>query len=276
MKKMIEEKLKQAMDRRLSALKTQERHVDHVLRRIQGEQPMKKKTLSLALVFVLVASAGIALAAALTPTIDFFRNLYGHMEKEEHLDYEADLKGGLRMPVGQRWTLGEVQYEWADVIYVEKSRSDESLDKTLYGTVIIRPVPGSHIILKMEDALMTDPYGYNPRLGEEVPPDARSIAQAAEDKGARIIQPKAYPVSLSADGRPFTGEMGGEAGYLPDGSIGYSFVIGPVPRAAEYTIGMRLSNWEVLPDGTWLREEPRNTWLQEVKQVTVKTGEAVK
>ena len=122
---------------------------------------------------------------------------------------------------------------------------------------------------------MTDPYGYNPQLGQEVPQGAQSIAQAAQEKGARIIQPKAYPLTVLADGQPFKDEMGGEMGYLPDGRIGYSFMIGPIEHAGEYTIDMQLSNWEVLPDGTWLREEPNNTWLKEVKQVTVKTSEAV-
>ena len=96
---MNEKDLKQAMDRRLSPLRVQQRHVAHVLRNIQGEEPMKKKTVPLALVFAIIAVAGIAIAAVLSPTIDFFSNLYAHLDKEQYLDYETDLKGGIRMPV---------------------------------------------------------------------------------------------------------------------------------------------------------------------------------
>lgn len=270
---MNKQNLREAMDRRLSSLKTEQRHIDYVMSAAIGEENMTKKhTVSLALVIAIIAVAGIALAAMLSPTIDFFSSIYGK-ETEESKRYEQDLKGGIQMPVNQSWTLGQVQYDWADVIYVEKSQDNSLKDSTLYGTVIISPVKGENIVLKMEDYDVKDPYGYNPFHGQEVPKDAKSIAHVAEEKGAKIIQPKAFPVKLLVDGNPFEEEFGGEFGYLPDGRISYSFAI-RVPLAKSYTIDMRLSNWEVLPDGIWLREEPNNTWLTEVKQVTVETGQS--
>lgn len=43
-----------------------------------------------------------------------------------------------------------------------------------------------------------------------------------------------------------------------------------VSKLAEYTIKMRINNWEITRDGQWLREEPNNTWLKQDWVLTVK------
>jgi len=264
---MNEKNLRQAMDRRLSSLKTEARHVENVLQTAQGEKAMKRKPLSLALVFVLIAAAGLAIAAIVSPTIDFFSWIYG---KKEGQRYEADLKGGIRMPVDETWVLGEVQYHLQDAVYVEKSQDNELMDNTLYGTITISPLEGKNIVFLLEDYSLDEAYGYNRYHGQEVPAGARSIAQTAQERGARIILPKAVPVEVYADGQVLEGDaIGGETGYLPDGRIIYSFVIS-APKAREYSLSIQISNWEVRPDGSWMREEPDNTWLRELKEVKLK------
>ena len=51
----------------------------------------------------------------------------------------------------------------------------------------------------------------------------------------------------------------------PDGSIlgGLEMSTESMERSSQYTLELRVSNWEITPEGEWLREEPENTWLKE-------------
>lgn len=46
-----------------------------------------------------------------------------------------------------------------------------------------------------------------------------------------------------------------------------------VPLSEEYALKLHLSNWEIAPNGQWLREAPQNTWPQEEWIVTVRPSE---
>ena len=59
----------------------------------------------------------------------------------------------------------------------------------------------------------------------------------------------------------------------PDGSLLYHFQIPMVHASREYTIRLRLNNWEVTHDGAWLREEPHDTWLKDDWTITIRPGE---
>ena len=59
----------------------------------------------------------------------------------------------------------------------------------------------------------------------------------------------------------------------PDGTIRFYFEFagreGGIERAESYDVILSIANWEVTPEGEWLREEPDNTWLKDEWVVTV-------
>jgi hypothetical protein len=269
-----ENNLRAAMDRRLSALHGTDQHVRHVLRVAKGEQPVKaKKRISAALIFAIIALVGVAVAATLSPTIEWIQKDYG----QEAGDV---LKKGNLVELGRVKELGPLTYEWVDTIasddFVEVN--DQGM---LYGTVVIRAKLGENVILIGEDYPVTEPAGYNTHMGEKAPDGAKSYAELAEEKGARIILGKALPRGLIIDGKEVsTGEVGYTYMVSQDNVLTYRFML-PTPPAGEkeYTISMWISNWEVRPDGQWLRGEAdeqgygtENTWQRLNWHVTVPTG----
>ena len=59
----------------------------------------------------------------------------------------------------------------------------------------------------------------------------------------------------------------------PDGTIRFYFEFagreGGIERAESYDVILSIANWEVTPEGEWLREDPDNTWLKDEWVVTV-------
>lgn len=265
--------LRTAMDRRLSGLKADEQHVHRVLSAIKGERPMKKKTVSLALVFAIIALVSVAVAAVLSPTIEWFTKQYGQ-------DTRDVLEKGTAITVDQRKTLGPLTYEWVDTIVAKDMVDLNPQDvNMLYGTLRITPQQGENVVLIPEDYPLDAPFGYNIFLGEKAPDGAQTILQKAEETGARIILAKAVPDGLVIDGQEVPAdEVGYDFEVAPDNSLTYHFMLPGAPHDLEsYTVNMYIANWEVRSDGQWLRgekdeqgKETEDTWLREQWHVTIR------
>lgn len=281
---MNKQNLRSVMDRRLSGLKAEQRHVDHVLQIVKGEEKVTKKHSSaLIIAIAIIAIAGIAIAATLSPTIEWFGYLYGPKLAEE-------LEQGTIIPISQARDLGDVRYEWVETIHVsvpeerrepvdpEDRMEDEELQQTnefaannvLYGTVKITPKEGANIVLIPEDFSINDPMGYNIYYGEKAPEDAPSYLDTAIAKNARIILAKAVPDGVILNGELQIADIGYACTPNKDGSLTYHYEVYNVPQMDEYTIQMYIGNWEINREGGWLREEPNNTLLSESWTLTVK------
>ena len=220
-----------------------------------------KRKLVLAPVLVLILAlllAGVAVAALYPRTAERFGELYGE-------DFGARLLQGDAAESGERCTLGSVTYTVTDVIYE---------GGVLYGTVVMEPAEGENVVLMPEDADVSEPAGYNIHNGEAAPEDAKTYAQLAAERGARIVMAKCVPDGYVLDSGAMSGDIGYSDTVTQDGAIVSSFELygwnGGIERSDSYTLRFYLGSWEVTPQGEWLREEPDNTWVRETWDVTVK------
>lgn len=151
--------LKTAVDRRLSGVKVTEQHIRQVL---DTMQPRRFNPRALIIAFALVALLGTGLAMNWPATISWIQGMFGE-------EWAGKLQSGTLMNMQQIRVLGQVQYEWLEVIHVgeaeEKSVPYFYEDNSLYGTVRIRPVQGANIVLIPEDTELTMFPGYNRHLG---------------------------------------------------------------------------------------------------------------
>ncbi|NLX83279.1 MAG: hypothetical protein GXZ04_05635 [Clostridiales bacterium] len=260
-----EQPLKTAMDRRLSGLKVTGCHLEDVIQKAR-KKPRMKRSHALVLSFAIIALLGTAIAASLPATIAWYQSFYGQEKGET-------LKQGTLMPIHMTKTLGEVQYEWLETIHVGDTGRDEFMTDSnmLYGTVNITPVKGANLVLILEDYRITDPAGYQTHLGEKAPAGAPSYLDLAIERDAKIVLAQAVPHGILVDGKLQEGwEIGYSYASNQDGSVNYYFEIPMVKAMPEYTILMRINNWEITRQGTWLREGPTDTWLKEDWIVTIK------
>ena len=236
--------------------------IGYTLRRLTADQEecRVKRKLVLAPVLVLILAlllAGVAVAALYPRTAERFGELYGE-------DFGARLLQGDAAESGERCTLGSVAYTVTDVIYE---------GGVLYGTVVMEPAEGENVVLMPEDADVSEPVGYNIHNGEAAPEDAKTYAQLAAERGARIVMAKCVPDGYMLDGDVMSGDIGYSDTVTQDGAIVSSFELygwnGGIERSDSYTLRFYLSSWEVTPQGEWLREEPDNTWVRETWDVTV-------
>ena len=234
--------------------------MDATLRCLSAAERRGKRKLTLAPVLVLVLIAllaSVAVAALYPRTAERFGEMYGE-------DFGERLMQGDTAELGVRRTLGSVTYTVTDVIYA---------DGVLYGTVVMEPAEGENVVLMPEDADVRDPAGYNIHSGETVPEGAKSYAELAAERGARIVLARCVPEGYVLGGELMSGDIGYSDTVTQDGSIVSSFELygwnGGIARADSYTLQLYLSNWEVTPEGEWLREEPQSTWLRETWDVAV-------
>lgn len=230
------------------------------LNRLQSEKEEKtvKRKLGMAPVLALVivmVLAVVAVAAALYPqTVERFRENYGE-------DY---LKGDETAQVNASCTLGDVVYTLTDVVW-ERG--------VLFGTVVMKPREGTNIVLIPEDYEVNDAAGYAVHDKEEAPEGAPSYQELANERGARLVLAKCVPDGYVVDGNVMSGDVGYFATPMHDGSIVTSFELygwnGSIEHAESYVLQLNPHNWEVTPEGEWLREEPDNTWLKDTWQVEV-------
>jgi len=245
-----------------------ERRVCLALERLREEEkPMRKFTLRTAalILALLLALGGVAYALLESKTADIFGWFYGEDKKQELLTGDI-------APVEQDYRLGDVVYTVDDVIYQ---------DGTVYGTGSIKPAEGANIVLLPEDYGVNEPAGYLLHYGDEtIPEDAPSYAELAAERGAKIVLARCVANGvLNEDGTLNASDIGYANLPQADGSIRFTFEFagGPgedgqgtkITQARRYDLSLYLANWEVTPDGDWLREEPDNTWLKTDWTITV-------
>lgn len=233
------------------------------------EKPVRRislRTAAIALAIVL-ALGGVAYAVIASQTADLFGWLYGQETKES-------LLAGDIAPSGESTVLGDVVYTLDDMIYK---------DGMVYGTGTIHPKEGANIVLLPEDYGVNEAAGYLVHYGpEDIPEDAPSYAELAAQRGAKIILAKCVANGvLNEDGSLNASEIGYTQMALKDGTIRFSleFAGGEVRegvleaqeihRQESYRLSLRISNWEVTPEGDWLREEPGDTYLKDEWTVTI-------
>lgn len=204
-----------------------------------------RMALLVALIVALLASA--AVAAFSSQLADYFGWFYGEDKREEML-------AGKIAQEPQSITMGGATYTLDEVIY-----SDDGL----YCLGRITPAAGENVVLMAEDYQVTDAAGYSLYYGEDsrAPEGAPTYAELATEKGAKILLAKAIGEAVGVDGGDVV-ELG-SAGYSmmpqPDGSIQFHCELPTgtaVVEGDEYVIRFWISSWEVLPDGTWLRDDP--------------------
>lgn len=228
--------------------------IDAALRRLTNERRetiVKRKLFFVpALVLILLLLTAAAVAAIYPKTLERFAQFYGE-------EWGARLEQGDAAQIEESYTLGDVTYTVTDVIYE---------GGILYGTVVMEPAEGANVVLVPEDADVNDPMGVNLGYGETAPDGAKSYRQIAEERGARILLAKCVPDGYVLDGELLTGDIGYFDTATQEGTIVSSFEVcgpnGDIERAERYTLRMNPHNWEVTPEGEWLREEPDNTWLK--------------
>lgn len=246
-----------------------EYRVSHTLEQLDGpiRNPRKKLRLSVLTAALILALCGVAFAMIHSQTADIFGWFYGE-------DMKNELLAGDIAPSGQSVQLGNVVYRLDEVVYS---------DGFIYGTGTILPADGANIVLIAEDYGVNDRAGYILHYGDEViPDDAPTYAELAQQRGAKIVLAKCVANGVTnPDGSLNASDIGYTQLPQADGSIRFTFEFTggevengrlnetTIDRAQSYTISLRIGNWEVTPDGTWLREELNNTWLKQEWIVTV-------
>lgn len=199
---------------------------------------------------VLALSLGTCLAVFHSQVADYFGWFYGD-------DLQQELLAGNIAQQEQSMQLGDVIYALQEVTYI---------DNGLYGVGRITPA-NENVVLMAEDYAVTNAAGYGLFYGPEsrAPEGTPTYAELAKQKNAKIVQVSAVPEAVGVDGGTVLPLSSVGYSMLPqqDGSVTFAFEIGTgvaVEEGSEYTIRMWSSNWEVTPEGKWLREEPNDTY----------------
>lgn len=100
--------LKTAVDRRLSGVKVTEQHIRQVL---DTMQPRRFNPRAVIIAFALVALLGTGLAMNWPATVSWIQGMFGE-------EWAGKLQSGTLMNMQQIRVLGQVQYEWLEVIHV--------------------------------------------------------------------------------------------------------------------------------------------------------------
>jgi len=214
-------------------------------------RPVLRAALVFALVMALAMSAGVAMFHS--QVAEYFGDRNGGEMQQELLD-------GLIAQQEQSAQIGDVIYTLQEVVYI---------DNGLYGVGRITPA-NDQVVLMAEDYQVTDAAGYGLYYGPDshAPEGALTYAEMAQQKNAKIIQVTTVPEAVGVDGGtvlPLT-TVGYSLYPQQDGSIKFVFEISTgvaVEEGAEYVLRMWSSNWQVTPDGEWLREEPNDTYQGE-------------
>ena len=94
------------------------------------------------------------------------------------------------------------------------------------------------------------------------PGDVKGLGISGQMHGLVLLDENGEPDSVGYDQIP-----------QPDGTIRFYFEFagreGGIERAESYDVILSIANWEVTPEGEWLREAPDNTWLKDEWVVTV-------
>lgn len=230
--------------------------VAYTLRQTKEERPMKRFTLrTAALVLILVAIAGIACAAMLSNTADFFGNYYGDAWRDIALQSDIDSS----KPSIQ---IGDLIYTMDDVIVTGISlgggeESNEGMtvydDKCAYilATGTVKPAEGANVVIIPEDHSVNDPWNVSPHhVGHDnVPEDAVSALEKASELGAKILCARVTANGLiDANGEEIPCDIGYDGILQEDGTLLFSMEIQlsePIARQDAYTLSVYVANHEV-------------------------------
>lgn len=244
------------------------RRVEYALRRLEKEEtkPMKRKPVTAIIVTVLLlALTTTAVAAVLSPTIEFFGLHYGNR-------YRQEMEDGAHVPGGQFVQLNDAVFTLDDAVISrhvtefgpenseasseEVARSIETLAFWATGTISV--AEEENIILLAEDFTPDLPAGYAVFYGNmypAAPEGAPTYAELARKTGATIRM-----VHCHADGiiNEETGELYPVTpGYClipqPDGTVQFSVEIASeteMPAQDSYRMAMYVSTQDVDLDGS--------------------------
>lgn len=202
---------------------------------------------------LLALTIAVAAAAFTSKVADVYGWSYGQNKREELLH------GKIAQEISSA-QIGDVIYTLEEVTYI---------DDGLYGVGSIRAAHEG-VILMAEDYLVTDAAGYSLYDPDSVTPPAGapSYAQLAGEKNAKILMVHCVPEAIGVDGGTVLSlpTFGYFAIPQMDGSLLFGFEIPTgtaVEDGSEYLIRMWGANWEVTPEGEWLREENNDTYQGE-------------
>ena len=210
---------------------------------------------------LLLALCGVAYAIYESITANLFGWFYGGSWKE-------DIQSGDFAPMGQSYRLGDVTYTIEEMVY--KTQGDF---QGLYGVVRIAPAQDANIVLLSDDVSVDDPAGvllHYGDTGQTISDEDPSYAELAAQRGAKMIVARVAVNSISVNGQDCAVTCGEAWLPQPDGTLlGTMEIAGDLPRSDSYQLNLWVSNWQVTPEGEWLREEPDNTWLRYDWDLTV-------
>ena len=227
------------------------RSVQCALRRTQEEPPVKKLTIrTAALVMALIALAGVAFAAIVSNTADYFGTFYGEEWKTAALNGDIDSS----KPSVQ---VGDLIYTMDDVIVTgitldnEGMTVDDGMCSYILATGTIRPAENANVVVMPEDYLVSDPWNYNPYYNgrEGIPAGTPTVLEKAAESGAVILCARATANGLvDAKGDVIPCDVGYTGIQHEDGSLVFSMEIQlmePIPRQDAYTLSVYVANHEV-------------------------------
>lgn len=230
--------------------------LNDTLSRLQEEESrgrrLSLRTAAIALV-LLLALGGVAYAVLASQVADIYGWFFGEETKERLLT------GDIALP-GQSYTLGDVVYTLDEVVYQ---------GGLLYGTGTMRPRDGSNVVLMASDHYVWEEAGYILHVGDEeqVPEDAPTYLELAEERNAKIIQPICYVQGyIKEDGELSSSEVGNLIVPTTDGVIRFAFDFEGyagerIQQSDTYVIRFKVASWEIDREGNPLREEPQNTFV---------------
>lgn len=219
------------------------------------EARTRRPVLRVVLVTALVMALSLGVCAAMfhSQVADYFGWAYGNDMKQELLE------GSIAWEE-HSVQIGDVIYTLQEVTYI---------DNGLYGVGRIAPA-NENVVLLAEDYQVTDAAGYGLYYGPDsrAPEGTPTYAELAEQKNAKIVQVTAVPEAVGVDGGTVLPLATAGYSLVPqlDGSVQFAFEISTgvaVEEGAEYVIRMWSSNWEVTPEGEWLRDGDKDTYLGE-------------
>lgn len=219
------------------------------------EARTRRPVLRVVLVTALVMALSLGVCAAMfhSQVADYFGWAYGNDMKQELLE-------GSIAREEHSVQIGDVIYTLQEVTYI---------DNGLYGVGRIAPA-NENVVLLAEDYQVTDAAGYGLYYGPDsrAPEGTPTYAELAEQKNAKIVQVTAVPEAVGVDGGTVLPLATAGYSLVPqlDGSVQFAFEISTgvaVEEGAEYVIRMWSSNWEVTPEGEWLRDGDKDTYLGE-------------
>ena len=205
--------------------------------------------------------------------VELFGTLYGD-------DTKAWLEeGSVAATDDQSLLLGALVFTVDEVVY----RSNG-----LYGVGTIRAAEDRNVVLLAEEQLLSEPYGYDihGEMGkaENAPADAKTVAQVAKEKNAKVLLAYMRLNRIGVDGGELLtlGSSGYSWSQQRDGSIRYSFEASDgvvIADGARYQIEMYAAVYETDADGNAIQETKQMAnWIVDMQPepISEKTTEPVK